>query len=44
MLNLDGVQKADCKGKKTNSLTGTIHSPQETAGEAGGLLALCDTA
>ena len=32
MPHLDIVQKADCKGDKTNSRTGTIHSPQETAG------------
>lgn len=31
MLHLDVVQKADCRGNKTNSLTGAIHIPRETA-------------
>ena len=30
--HLDIVQKVDWKGDETNSLTSTIHSPQETAG------------
>ena len=43
MPHLDIVQKADCKGDKTNSRTGTIHSPQETAGapEMQGRLPTC---
>lgn len=32
MPHLDIVQKADCKGDEINSPTGTIHSPQQTAG------------